>query len=243
MMILQRWEPIISETFPSRITFWINIHGVPLHYWNEGAIEAIGSALGPIVDRDVDKARLRVQVNGLEPLIMRMDIQLPSREVVEIELEYEQLQKHCFHCKSLSHEDDDCPMRPARQQREHIQLGISQQNTLAKIEEDKRRQENRKQARQHHSSHREGAKWPNYKGPDNKATPSLSRHSSLHSSDFEENRRRYDDRSLSRHISPPSRRSPSHHRPSYSRDSRDSRHPKNRASPALRDQVYLPDTS
>ena len=103
MLILQRWEPIVSDAFPARITFWINVHGIPLHYWTEPTINAIGDALGPIEDRDADRARLRVQVNGLEPLIMRMDLQLPSKQVIEVELEYEKLEKHCFLCKSLSH--------------------------------------------------------------------------------------------------------------------------------------------
>lgn len=32
MLILQKWEPIISENFPSTISFWIRIHDIPLHY-------------------------------------------------------------------------------------------------------------------------------------------------------------------------------------------------------------------
>ena len=113
MFILQRWEPIVSDSFPALIPFWVRVHGIPLHYWIDETIEAIGAVLGPIVDREVDKARLRVQVNGLKPLIMKMDLQLPSREIVEIELEFEKMGKHCFCCKSLTHEDSEkhrCPL-------------------------------------------------------------------------------------------------------------------------------------
>lgn len=45
MIILQRWEPIISPTFPSEIPFWINIKGIPLHFWHEKIIRNIGFEL------------------------------------------------------------------------------------------------------------------------------------------------------------------------------------------------------
>lgn len=127
-------------------------------------MNAIGDAIGPVETKIADKARLRVLVNGLQPLIMRMDIELPSKAVIEVELEYEGLYKHCFLCKSLSHEDEYCPHRnsahyPYGSRRE---LGISQQNTLEKIGESKRRQEERKSARLRVAQHN-GARWTNYR--------------------------------------------------------------------------------
>lgn len=215
MMILQRWEPIVSETFPASIPFWINIHGIPLHYWNEGTMNAIGDALGPVETKIVDKARLRFFVNGLKPLIMRMDIELPSKAVVEVEFEYEGLQKHCFLCKALSHEEDDCPNRassryPMGPKRD---MGISQLNTLEKIEDSKRRQEERRTARAQ-IPQQTGARWTNYRNADARSYRSSSRdvsskRNSERSSGFEENRRRFDDRALPRHVSPSlSRRTP-----------------------------------
>ena len=41
MLLIQRWEPIISPTFPSIISFWICIHGIPLHYWTDEALHTI----------------------------------------------------------------------------------------------------------------------------------------------------------------------------------------------------------
>lgn len=111
MIILQKWEPIVSDTFPNRIPFWVNIHGIPLHFWNEQTIDAIGPVLGQVDVKEAEKARVRVLVDGLKPLVMKMDLELPSGDVVEIEMEYEYLQKHCFFCKSLSHEEDDCQFR------------------------------------------------------------------------------------------------------------------------------------
>ncbi|KAG2313459.1 hypothetical protein Bca52824_025016 [Brassica carinata] len=159
-----------------------------------------------IVTRDVDRARLRVQVNGLKPLIMCMDIELPSKAVVEIDLEYENLDKHCFLCKSLSHEDNACYLKlPTKANGERRHTSTSQQNTLEKLEEEKRRQADRKLARQNQPSHREGARWPNFKVSRDAPSASHEVYSKLtsgRSSGFEENHRRYDDRTLRAYKTP-----------------------------------------
>ncbi|KAJ4911972.1 Uncharacterized protein Rs2_06593 [Raphanus sativus] len=200
MLILQKWEPIVSDNFPSRISFWIQVHGIPLHYWIDGTINAIGAVLGPIEAREVDKARLRVQINGLQALIMCMDLELPSKEVVEIVLEYEHLEKHCFYCKPLTHEDGDCPSRPSNRSivDDRRQLDISQQNTLESIEEARRRQAERKFSRNNEDPHRGRARWTNYRASDTRnyrtEGRAPSRKSADRSSGFEENRRRCEER-------------------------------------------------
>ncbi|XP_013589145.1 uncharacterized protein LOC106442613 [Brassica napus] len=68
MIMLQRWEPVVSDSFPSIISFWIRIHGIPLHYWTEEALEAIGSELGRVESKDVHNGRVRITINGLLPL-------------------------------------------------------------------------------------------------------------------------------------------------------------------------------
>lgn len=46
MVIIQRWEPIISASFPNKIPFWIHLEGLPLHYWKEEMICNIGRDSG-----------------------------------------------------------------------------------------------------------------------------------------------------------------------------------------------------
>lgn len=112
-------------------------------------------------------------------------------------------------------------VRFARNQRvqkdDRKNLGISQQNTLECIEENKIRQEDRKHARQYPPNQQGGAHWPNYKGDDRHersersshhqqyhrhASPVRRREPEKSSSGFEENRRRYNDRAPSDRISP-----------------------------------------
>lgn len=147
MILLQRWEPTVSESFPSIIPFWIRIHGLPLHYWTEEALQAIGSELGHVDSKDVTKGRIRVLINGLRPLDRLLEVSLPSGDIKEVELEYEKLEKHCFSCRSLSHEQDDCSSKPSTGQGP---IGINQSRTLEKLAERRRRTDAR--TGRHHSS-------------------------------------------------------------------------------------------
>ncbi|KAL0771588.1 hypothetical protein Bca101_036739 [Brassica carinata] len=100
MLLLQRWEP---NDFHALIPFWINIHGLPLYYWTDQALESIGSELGFVEEKKATKCRARIQVNGLRLLEMSLEISLPSGKVKKVEVKYENLEKHFFGCKSLSH--------------------------------------------------------------------------------------------------------------------------------------------
>lgn len=78
MLLLQRWEPTVSDQFSSNISFNVRIHGIPLHYWSEKTIFTIGHQLGKCSLRDEKEAKIWVEVNGLQPLIMKMEIELPT---------------------------------------------------------------------------------------------------------------------------------------------------------------------
>ncbi|RIA04132.1 hypothetical protein BRARA_K01635 [Brassica rapa] len=145
MLLLQRWEPTVSAQFPSNISFNVRIHGIPLHYWHEGTILTIGNELGKCSIKDEKEAKIWVEVNGLEPLVMKMEIELPTDDVTEVEFEYIKLEKHCFSCFSLFHEESDCPTRPsnAPPPKERT-LGITQSIALQRIEAEKKRHDERR---------------------------------------------------------------------------------------------------
>lgn len=146
MILLQRWEPNVSENFPAMISFWITVHGLPLHYWTDPTLDSIGSELGVVEAKEATRGRVRVSINGLKPLDMVLDISLPSGDIKKVELEYEKLEKHCFSCLSLSHEKDDCPYSRPPDRRDNHQ-SISQSRTLDRLVASKRAQDDRKVAR------------------------------------------------------------------------------------------------
>ncbi|XP_018467084.1 uncharacterized protein At4g02000-like [Raphanus sativus] len=116
MVLLQRWEPVISNSFPSMIPFWINIKGLPLHYWQAPLVCKIGDELGLRESHELSKssARVRVLVDGFQPLVKETIIEFESGEESKITLEYERLENHCSICLRLSHLKSQCPLNPPR---------------------------------------------------------------------------------------------------------------------------------
>ncbi|KAG7548646.1 Reverse transcriptase domain [Arabidopsis suecica] len=72
MVVLVRWEPIISSTYPSAINFWVKVSGIPMHLWEEATLEAVGKKVGLIREIDVDSRSFHVTVNGFNPLVFQM---------------------------------------------------------------------------------------------------------------------------------------------------------------------------
>lgn len=154
MILLQRWEPVISDDFPSSISFWVRIHGLPLHYWTDATLHMIGSELGVVESKDVHQARIRVHVNGLKPLVVLMDITLGGESKV-IEVEYENIGKHCFLCCSLSHEKENCPQKHTQNSSSSDMRGINETRTLESLEAYRRGKDDRKLEKvRHEESHR-----------------------------------------------------------------------------------------
>lgn len=116
-------------------------------------------------NRDASKARVRVRLNGLQRLEMRRDILLPSGDVKEVELEYEQLEKHCFLCKALTHEDTHCPSTVETEPRalSNRPVDITQRNTINRLEERKRSYNERQQAKGSRPSAQHRLQWSNSK--------------------------------------------------------------------------------
>ncbi|KAL0720540.1 hypothetical protein Bca4012_035139 [Brassica carinata] len=145
MLLLQRWEPTVSDQFPSKISFNVRIHGIPLHFWSGKTILTIGAELGNCVIRDEKEAKIWVEVDGLEPLVMKMEIELPSGDITEVEFEYIKIEKHCFTCFSLFHEEANCPHRSANAPPpKERNLGITQSIALQRIEAEKKRHDDKR---------------------------------------------------------------------------------------------------
>ncbi|KAJ4910696.1 zf-CCHC_4 domain-containing protein [Raphanus sativus] len=74
---------------------------------------------------------------------MRLPIERAG-EVIKVDLEYEKLEKHCFICFSLCHEKETCPLNRDRTSTKIVTQGISQHNTLKKLEEHRRKHDSRR---------------------------------------------------------------------------------------------------
>ncbi|RID56764.1 hypothetical protein BRARA_F00189, partial [Brassica rapa] len=110
MVILQRWEPTVSPSFPSLIPFWIKVQGLPVHLWTEATIKVIGENIGLYEKAEITSltARMKVHIDGLLPLITTSVVEFPNGDEVTTTLMYERLDKHCTKCLRLDHELKEC---------------------------------------------------------------------------------------------------------------------------------------
>lgn len=112
MVILQRWEPSVDQNFPSQIPFWVRVQGIPKHLWSEETFKSIGDDIGLYEKQEItdSSARMRVQVNGLIPLVMSSIVEFENGVEVTAKLVYEKLEKHCSICYMINHEQQDCKL-------------------------------------------------------------------------------------------------------------------------------------
>lgn len=111
MVILQRWEPTISATFPSKIPFWIELQGLPKHFWKPEMLKTIGEELGEMMDADIypSAAKIRVLIDEFQHLTKETVVEFPDGSEALVYLEYKNLKNHCQHCYRLTHELKYCP--------------------------------------------------------------------------------------------------------------------------------------
>ena len=111
MVILQKWEPIISESFPSQIPFWIELQGLPKHYRQHALLKTIGEDLGEVMDMDItnQSAKVKVLLDDLQPLIKETMVDFPDGSETLVSLDYKNMKNHCSHCQRLTHEKKACP--------------------------------------------------------------------------------------------------------------------------------------
>ncbi|KAL0742068.1 hypothetical protein Bca4012_083581 [Brassica carinata] len=115
MISLARWQPKRSHNFPSEITFWIRVIGVPLEFWAEPSFETIGDAIGKTVEVDLDFGRVKVVVDGFKELVFDTTVDFTGGEFHDgleewISLKYEKLFGYCETCHSLCHSTVKCPL-------------------------------------------------------------------------------------------------------------------------------------
>ena len=110
MFVLVRWEPVVDESYPSLVPFWIQLQGIPLHLCTHQNLEAIGDRLGKVDKIDSAEGKIRVEIDSSKPLKFTRKLQTRKKEDINIKLHYEMLFKHCSTCGLMTHETQYCTM-------------------------------------------------------------------------------------------------------------------------------------
>lgn len=66
-MVSLVWEPVVHYNYPSNITFWIKVLGVPRYFWVAQTFISIGKGLETYRNVDVDDGMVRVTIYGFTP--------------------------------------------------------------------------------------------------------------------------------------------------------------------------------
>ena len=112
MLSVVRWEPVVEDNYPSKITFWVRAIGVPLHFWAEPTFKSIGDALGEVRGDDaidINDGKIRVILDAFKPLVFFITVEVHSGEETVIALRYDPLHGFCRTCSSLRHDQSRCP--------------------------------------------------------------------------------------------------------------------------------------
>ncbi|CAA7018069.1 unnamed protein product [Microthlaspi erraticum] len=98
----------------------------PYHfaYWmlilQQETLRSIANYIGHYESMEITAttARMKVHIDGLQPLITSSMVEFETGEEVEATLIYEKLEKHCIKCMSLLHDAKDCPTFKSEELRE-----------------------------------------------------------------------------------------------------------------------------
>ncbi|CAE6075097.1 unnamed protein product [Arabidopsis arenosa] len=112
MVSMVRWTPTVDPDYPSTLKFWVRVLDVPLQFWTEPTFRYIGKELSHVEEdaaaMDLQKGRVQVTINGLNPLCFETEIEFSNGEETRFKLRYERLHGFCEVCFSLCHEAAFC---------------------------------------------------------------------------------------------------------------------------------------
>ncbi|KAL0695651.1 hypothetical protein Bca4012_062831 [Brassica carinata] len=125
-IVLERWSEVPPVNSLQHIPIWVQIRNIPLNYYTQLAIEALGDIVSPVMEVAFDPTK--AQCNDFVRVKVNFDVSRPLRKEKVIDLRkgnntsiyfhYERVQKRCYTCQRLTHEQAVCPINVLRRQSE-----------------------------------------------------------------------------------------------------------------------------
>ncbi|KAL0741565.1 hypothetical protein Bca4012_083078 [Brassica carinata] len=116
-VVLDRWVEKPPEDFLKHLYVWVQMRNIPVNHYTYEALYDFGRFAGEVVELpfDPEKAqtkdyvRVLVKFDVSNPLRRAKRITIPGGDLVTIRYDYERLQKRCYSCQRLTHEQSVCP--------------------------------------------------------------------------------------------------------------------------------------
>lgn len=117
-LAIDRWMENPPPDYLQFIPIWVQIRNIPINYYTEEAITALGDIVGKTIEVAFDPEKPQCQ--EYVRVLVRFDVSRPLRKTKVVILpeggssivryNYERIQKRCYECQRLNHEKDKCPI-------------------------------------------------------------------------------------------------------------------------------------
>lgn len=117
-LVMERWVEKPPPDYLQSIQVWVQLRNIPVNHYTLESITAFGEFAGRVVEvaydptksQNKEYVRVRVRLDVSKPLRRSKVIILPSGDSVTIFYNYERVQKCCYTCQRLIHEQERCPI-------------------------------------------------------------------------------------------------------------------------------------
>ncbi|KAL1197779.1 hypothetical protein V5N11_003682 [Cardamine amara subsp. amara] len=118
-LVLERWVEFPPSDYLQNIMVWVQMRNIPVNHYNVPAITWFGELVGRVEEVILDTqrsqrhdfVRVKLKFDVSKPLHRAKSVNLPkSAGVVTIFYDFERVQKRCFTCQRLTHEQLNCPV-------------------------------------------------------------------------------------------------------------------------------------
>ncbi|WZZ53463.1 hypothetical protein YC2023_053570 [Brassica napus] len=116
-LAMERWVEIPPPDYLQFIEVWVQMRNIPVNHYTKAALTSLRDFAGQVIEVEFDPdkpqlkdyIRVKVKFNLSKPLRRFKTVTVPGGEVVKILYDYERLQKRCYSCQRLTHEQSQCP--------------------------------------------------------------------------------------------------------------------------------------
>lgn len=121
---IDRWVENPPADYLQYISVWVQIRNIPVNHYTVQAITALGGLVGEVKEvildptnpQNQDFVRVRVIFDVSKPLRRAKIVQFKGVPI-NILFDFERVQKRCFTCQRLTHEQGKCPILLTRRRK------------------------------------------------------------------------------------------------------------------------------
>lgn len=117
-LVIERWVEVPPTGFLQSIPVWVQLRNIPINHRTIRSITDLGGFAGKVIEVAYDPlkaqsreyVRVRVNLDVSNPVRRAKVVNLPSGRQTTVLYDFERLQKRCYTCQRLTHEQEKCPL-------------------------------------------------------------------------------------------------------------------------------------